>query len=170
MKKFGNLITNIAMLVLGALAFIFLSQAYMSASVTVLGHTTTNSTSGFEMIEFNSNNSDKANLVAVSNLFVCIFVALIMAIAIVNLLCNFGIIKNAKISKILAVVNSVLSVLTVIFAICAVGAIASIASDLNKLVGTSVASVGWAAILNIIVPVAMLIVSLVGFMFARKSK
>lgn len=170
MKKFGAIITNIALLVLGALAFIFMSQAYMSASLTVLGHTTTNSTNGYEMIEFDSNNSAKVNLLAISNVFVCLFVALIMAIAIVNLLINFGVIKNVKAYKALQIVNAILSVLSIVFAICAVGAIASIASDLNSFVGMSVTNVGWAAILNIIVPVAMFILSLINILFARKGK
>ncbi len=170
MKKFGAIITNIALLLLGVLAFIFMSQAYITAKATVLGHTTTTSTNGYDMIEFNENNTDKANLIAISNVFVCVFVALIMLIAIVNLLVKFGVIKNAKFYKGMQIVNIVLTVLTIVFAICAVGAISSIASDLNGLIGMSVTNVGWAAILNIIVPVAMFILALLNLLFPKKSK
>ena len=171
MKKFGAIITNVALILLGILTFIFMSQAYMATTMSVMGYSKTVSTNGYDMIDFNSNNSDKANLVAVSNLFVCLFVALIMAIAIVNLLINFGVIKNAKIYKGLSIANTILTLLTVIFAICAVGAIASLASDMNNLIGgMPVANVGWAAILNIIVPVAMLVLSLIGMLFAKRLK
>lgn len=169
MKKVGAIITNIALLALGVLAFIFMSQAYMTTSVTVLGKTHTEVVgSGFDMIEFDSNNPDKYNLLAISNVFICVFVALIMLIAIVNLLANFGVIKNVKVYKILQAVNAILSILTIVFAVCAIGALSSIVADVNKL--TNILNIGWAAILNLIIPVAMLVIAIVNVLFARKSK
>ncbi len=163
MKNLKSLITNVALLVFGVLTFVFMSQAYLTGSYAGI----TYSTNGFDMIDFSANVA-KYDLLAISNVFVCLFVALVMVVAIANLLVSFGVIKNEKVAKILNIVSVVSAVLMLVFAVCAIASLASIVSDVNKL--RNVYSIGWACILNVVLAALTLVVCAFEFVSSRKSK
>ena len=159
MKNLNSTLTNGPLIVLAVLTFIFMSQAYYTTTVGVAN--------GFDLMDAGDMPA-KYQLLAASNIIACVLVSLIIVVAVVSLLVDYGVIKNKKLAKIINIVNVVLASLLLIFSICAISAMASIVSDFNAM-SANFCSIGWALIVNLIVAVLMCAVAGYVMLTSRKK-
>ncbi len=165
MEKLRALITNGAMIVLSVLMFVFMSQPFLTVSVTMpIVGTQTVKTSGYDYLENISKLSGNDKFVAVAVLFVIILASLLILVALTNLLVNFGFVKNATVAKVLPYVETVLALLAVVFTVAALGVVA-------KDVANTPAKVGWGLIVTLVVSAIALGVAVFDMLLAfKKSK
>ena len=165
MKNLKNVILNAGMIIAGILMYVFMACANVS---TVGG-----SANLFDFMKEGVQESNQFmsatgfNLAVVAGYFIAIFAAIMIVVAIVNLLCDFGVIKNVKIAKILNIVNMITSILVAIFALLALIGCAVYCNDVSILTKTTL---GWAAIVNLIVGVLAAACGVLGFVWGKKSK
>ncbi len=171
MKNLKALLVNVGLIVLGALMLVFMSQAYETAKATVAGVTMSDSVPGYDAISFEKGQSDAANLLAVANILVIVFVSLLIIVAVLNLLTSCGVIKNEKLANILHIASVALAVLAAVSAVLGLIGAAISASDLEKLLGGAMTvKTGWACILNLVLGVLTAGVATYDFLTSRKAK
>ena len=169
MKNLKNVILNAGMIIAGILMYVFMA----CATFTPKGLPGEESVNLFDFMKKGVQESNQfmsatgLNLAVVAGYFIAIFAAIMIVVAIVNLLCNLGVIKNAKVAKILNIVNMVVSIVIAIAAILVVVGMGSYVSA-NKMGGY--AKIGWAAIVNLIVGVLAAACGVLGFVWGKKSK
>ena len=106
----------------------------------------------------------KTQYMVVSGIFTIVFVSVLLLVTILCLLTSLNVIKNEKVAKILNIVNVVAAALTVVFAVSVLGVVA------DSISGVTIASVGWALILNVILSVAALVLTVLPVVTSLKKK
>ena len=159
MKNLKSVITNAALILVGVLFLIFMSQAYesMKGMGSISGYDFTETT-GFKYMPV------KTQYMIVSAILTIVFVSVLLLVSILCLLTSLNVIKNDKVAKILNIVNVVASALTVVFIVSVIGVLA------DSISGATGVSVGWALILNVILSVVALGLTVLPFVtFLRKK-
>ena len=161
MKSLKTKIMYIANIVLAVLGYIFMSQAYMAYKGESFGFDT--DTSGYDMIGFEGNGT--SDMVAISNILVCIFLAVLILASIYGLLVSFGAIKDSKFTKIANMLNVISAVIFFVFSAIAMICIFVNIADVNM---EELFTAGWAVILNLILGLVTLVTSILASKFAKK--
>lgn len=165
MKNLKKVITNIGIIIAGILTYVFMGCANLSSN-----------TGDFNLYDSMKEGIQESNplisatgfnLTVVAGYFLAIFAGIMILVAIVNLLCNLKVIKNAKVAKILGAVNVIVTIIAAIAAILALIGCAVYISDMKA--GDYV-SIGWAAILNLIIGVLAAICGMINVASTKKSK
>lgn len=155
MKNLRSVLMNVALVLVGVLALVFMSQSYATSYGA--------SMSGYDFLDLSGSGlPTEIVLTKVSVIINLIVVSAMILVAIVNLLASCGVIKSEKLAKILGIVNIVLAV---IFLCANVMAMASLGSFYA---GTGV-KLGWALILNLILSVAAVVVAVVEKVLSKKN-
>ena len=162
MKSLKTKIMYIVNIVLAVLGYIFMSQAYMAYKGESFGLDT--DASGYDMIGFEGNGT--SDMVAVSNILVCIFLAVLILASIYGLLVSFGAIKDSKFTKIAYMLNGISAVIFFVFSAIAMICIFVNIADTPIMKDTCTA--GWAVILNLILGLVTLVTSILASKFAKK--
>ena len=162
MKSLKTKIMYIANIVLAVLGYIFMSQAYMAYKGESFGFDT--DTSGYDMIGFEGNGT--SDMVAISNILVCIFLAVLILASIYGLLVSFGAVKDSKFTKIANMLNVISAVIFFVFSVIAMICIFVNIADTPIMKDTYTA--GWAVILNLILGLVTLVTSILASKFAKK--
>ena len=161
MKSLKTKIMYIANIVLAVLGYIFMSQAYMAYKGESFGFDT--DASGYDMIGFEGNGT--SDMVAISNILVCIFLAVLILASIYGLLVSFGAIKDSKFTKIANMMNVISAVIFFVFSAIAMICIFVNIADVNM---EELFTAGWAVILNLILGLVTLVTSILASKFAKK--
>lgn len=161
MKSLKTKIMYIANIVLAVLGYIFMSQAYMAYKGESFGFDT--DASGYDMIGFEGNGT--SDMVAVSNILVCIFLAVLILASIYGLLVSFGAVKDSKFTKIANILNVISAVIFFVFSAIAMICIFVNIADVNM---EELFTAGWAVILNLILGLVTLVTSILASKFAKK--
>ncbi len=161
MKSLKTKIMYIVNIVLAVLGYIFMSQAYMAYKGESFGFDT--DTSGYDMIGFEGNGT--SDMVAISNILVCIFLAVLILASIYGLLVSFGAIKDSKFTKIANMLNVISAVIFFVFSAIAMICIFVNIADVNM---EELFTAGWAVILNLILGLVTLVTSILASKFAKK--
>lgn len=163
MKNLKSVIMNVAVVLLGVLALVFMSQAYYTISMAGQSESAT----GFDFLESAKDAPSDYTLVQVSVIIGIVVLSIMMLVAIVNLLANLGVIKSEKVAKILKFVNVAAAVLFVVFAVCALVGVANLVADTNAFV--KMASIGWACIANLVVAVVTAVATVLDLVVKNKK-
>ena len=161
MKSLKTKIMYIVNIVLAVLGYIFMSQAYMAYKGESFGFDT--DASGYDMISFEGNGT--SDMVAISNILVCIFLAVLIVASIEGLLVSFGAIKDSKFTKIANMLNVISAVIFFVFSAIAMICIFVNIADVNM---EELFTAGWAVILNLILGLVTLVTSILVSKFAKK--
>ena len=161
MKSLKTKIMYIVNIVLAVLGYIFMSQAYMAYKGESFGFDT--DASGYDMISFEGNGT--SDIVAISNILVCIFLAVLIVASIYGLLVSFGAIKDSKFTKIANMLNVISAVIFFVFSAIAMICIFINIADVNM---EELFTAGWAVILNLILGLVTLVTSILVSKFAKK--
>ena len=161
MKSLKTKIMYIVNIVLAVLGYIFMSQAYMAYKGESFGFDT--DTSGYDMIGFEGNGT--SDMVAISNILVCIFLAVLILASIYGLLVSFGAIKDSKFTKIANMLNVISAVIFFVFSVIAMICIFANIADAHM---EELFTAGWAVILNLILGLVTLVTSILASKFAKK--
>ena len=161
MKSLKTKIMYIANIVLAVLGYIFMSQAYMAYKGESFGFDT--DASGYDLIGFEGNGT--SDMIAVSNIFVCIFLAVLILASIYGLLVSFGAVKDSKFTKIANILNVISAVIFFVFSAIAMICIFVNIADANM---EEFFTAGWAVILNLILGLVTLVTSILASKFAKK--
>lgn len=161
MKSLKTKIMYIVNIVLAVLGYIFMSQAYMAYKGESFGFDT--DASGYDMIGFEGNGT--SDMVAISNILVCIFLAVLILASIYGLLVSFGAIKDSKFTKIANMLNVISAVIFFVFSAIAMICIFVNIADVNM---EELFTAGWAVILNLILGLVTLVTSILASKFAKK--
>lgn len=161
MKSLKTKLMYIVNIVLAVLGYIFMSQAYMAYKGESFGFDT--DASGYDMIGFEGNGT--SDMVAISNILVCIFLAVLILASIYGLLVSFGAIKDSKFTKIANILNVISAVIFFVFSAIAMICIFVNIADVNM---EELFTAGWAVILNLILGLVTLITSILASKFAKK--
>lgn len=161
MKSLKTKIMYIVNIVLAVLGYIFMSQAYMAYKGESFGLDT--DASGYDMIGFEGNGT--SDMVAISNILVCIFLAVLILASIYGLLVSFGAVKDSKFTKIANILNVISAVIFFVFSAIAMICIFVNIADVNM---EEFFTAGWAVILNLILGLVTLVTSILASKFAKK--
>ena len=161
MKNLKLFLINCGVILLSVLTLVFLSQGY--EKWTLLGKDIY--ASGYDMIDFGSNDG-RADMTALSNILVIVFVSLLIIIAIFNILKDCGVIKiGKKANKVVAFIEVAVAALAVVFTVVALGCVASLVGEMG-----SAFSVGWALIVNLVISVFIAVFAVASLLGANKRK
>lgn len=163
MKSLKTKIMYIANIVLAVLGYIFMSQAYVAYKGDTFGFDVDLNASGYDMIGFEGNGT--LDMIAVSNIFVCIFLAVLILASIYGLLVSFGAVKDSKFTKIANILNVISAVIFFVFSAIAMICIFVNIADENI---EEFFTAGWAVILNLILGLVTLVTSILASKFAKK--
>lgn len=132
-KKVSNIVFNTIMALCPVLMYVFMSQAYLTMS---LGRLST-SENGYNCISFDGEAALDMN--AVCLIVISVFAAILIIASLYSLF------RGAKTEKFVGIIKLVS---VVVIAVAALISVICLATEVNELV-----SVGWAAIVNLIVAV-----------------
>ena len=164
MKSLKTKIMYIVNIVLAVLGYIFMSQAYVAYKGDTFGFDVDFNASGYDLIGFEGNGT--SDMIAVSNIFVCIFLAVLILASIYGLLVSFGAVKDSKFTKIANMLNVISAVIFFVFSVIAMICIFVNIADTPIMKDTYTA--GWAVILNLILGLVTLVTSILASNFAKK--
>lgn len=166
MKNLKSVITNSLTILLSILILAFLGVNAINVTGTFIGTNSLDQTS-YNFINFDTSEAEYIFL-ALAILFATILTAVMILIAILNLLSDFNVIKNKKFAKALQITNIVVSVLTVVCLIVGI----SIMSDVLKdfVVGSVSLSLSWAPITTLFLSIVVPVTAILTFVFAKAKK
>lgn len=157
MKNLKSVVMNIALLVVGVLSLVFFTQPFYTERIM-------GSATGYDFAETEIFKGMSSNISAIKAgvIIGIVVLSIMMLVALVNLLVEFKVIKNAKIAKVLKFVTLVVVALVLIASIVTFAGAVSLAGEYN-------ASLGWAAIVNLILAIGAAVMAVVALL-GKKSK
>lgn len=165
MKGAKTTIMHAVNLIVGVLAYIFLSQPYIAAKVA--GYPVNN---GYDIIDglFNSTGGTAAStMMALSTFLVSIVAGLLIISSIYGLLASFDIVKNDKLTKVFKIIDLVLAALLAAFGMIALICTGAYISE--NLGYSTLFAIGWAVVVNFVIAILSLAASTFNFIVAKKK-
>ena len=174
MKKIMNIVMNSATIVFGILMYVFMGCANLTI-INVLKEES--NLTLFELMKDGFvedvvnpitdeviQNSAGRNLAVFMGYVLAVFIGLMMVVAIINLLVNFGLIKNKTFSTICYIANIAMTVFVAVSAVLILIGLGAYAGELSD--DYTTVKAGWGAIVNLVVG----LVAVVAAIFAKPAK
>ena len=167
MKNLKNFIAHVGTLIASVLMIVFLTQAHVTMSTKVGIVSVSSSVGGFGLNGEGATETMMAGYAFV--IIAMIIVSLLVVLSILNILADFNVIKE---NKVMSILNIVLSALALASVVVIFGCVASEVADTAKLIkdveGMSI-TVGFGAILDLILGIVLAGLAAVPFI-GKKSK